>query len=83
MAKSYLVPILAAGGISFFTNWYQSKTIDLKIPVATGLACGLAALIAQAPGAEPVVTGVAWVALAGVLLTGPAATVATDLVKGL
>lgn len=82
-ASSYLVPILATGGVSFFARWYQSGSVDLKIPVATGIAAGLAALIAQAPDMAPVVTGVAWVALAVTLITGPFPQVATNLVGGL
>lgn len=83
MAASYLVPILATGGVSFASKWYQSGTVDLKIPVATGLAAGLAALIAQAPDAAPVVTGIAWVALVTALITGPFPAVAANLVGGL
>jgi hypothetical protein len=81
--SSYLVPILATGAVSFFDNWYQTKQVDLKIPVATAVAGGLGALIATIPGMGPVVAGVAWVAFAAALITGPAASVATSLVGGL
>ena len=83
MAGSYLVPIIAIGAVSFTAKWYQSGQIDLKIPVATGIAAGLAALIASAPDMAPVVTGVAWVALAATLITGPFPQVAVNIVNGL
>lgn len=81
--ESYLVPVLLTGGTSFFAKWYSSGTVDLKIPVATAVAGALAALIAQAPDAKPVVTGVAWVAFIAVLATGPFPAAATKLVSGL
>lgn len=82
-ASSYLVPILATGAVSFFDDWYTTGAVDLKIPVATGIACGIGALASTVPGVAPVVAGVAWIAFAAALLTGPAASVATSLVGGL
>jgi hypothetical protein len=82
--SSYLVPILAVGGVSFFSKWYTDGTVDLKIPVATAVAGAIAGLVvAGAPPLEPVITGVAWIALVAVFLAGPAVTAITGLVGGL
>lgn len=56
-------PVLILGGVSFVNTWYATKQIDLKIPVATAIAAALAAGFAKIPGAEPLVTGIGWVAL--------------------
>lgn len=72
MAAGYAAPILIMTGLSFADKWYASNTIDVKIPVAGGAAYLLAALISEIPGAEPVVAGIAWVALAAAIVV-PAA----------
>lgn len=69
----YSAPILILTGLSFADKWYAGHTVDLKIPVAGGVAYVIAALVSQVPGAAPVVTGVAWVALAAAVVV-PAAT---------
>lgn len=62
MASS-TTPILLLTGLSFANKWYTTNQIDLKIPVAGGVAAVLAALFSDIPGAAPIVTGIAWVAL--------------------
>lgn len=69
----YSAPILILTGLSFADKWYSDRTVDLKIPVAGGIAYAIAALASQVPGAAPVVTGIAWVALAAAVVV-PAAT---------
>lgn len=64
----YAAPILIMTGLSFANHWYEDKSVDLKIPVAGGVAYVLAALMSQIPGAEPIVTGIAWVALAAAIV---------------
>jgi len=64
----YQAPILIMTGLSFADHWYQDSSIDLKIPLAGGVAYVLAALFSEIPGAEPIVTGVAWVALAAAIV---------------
>jgi len=64
----YQAPILIMTGLSFANHWYQDNSIDLKIPLAGGVAYVLAALFSEIPGAEPIVTGVAWVALAAAVV---------------
>jgi hypothetical protein len=64
----YSAPILILTGLSFADKWYSDKAVDLKIPVAGGVAYVIAALVSQVPGAEPVVTGIAWVALAAAVV---------------
>jgi hypothetical protein len=66
--SGYQAPILIMTGLSFANHWYQDNSIDLKIPVAGGVAYVLAALASQIPGVEPVVTGIAWVALAAAVV---------------
>lgn len=68
----YSAPILILTGLSFADHWYADRTVDLKIPVAGGVAYVIAALASQVPGAAPVVTGIAWVALAAAVVV-PAA----------
>lgn len=69
----YSAPILILTGLSFGNKWYRDKTVDLKIPVAGGVAYVIASLVSQVPGAAPVVAGIAWVALAAAVVV-PAAT---------
>lgn len=64
----YSAPILILTGLSFGNKWYSDKTVDLKIPVAGGVAYVIAALISQVPGADPVVSGIAWVALVAAIV---------------
>jgi hypothetical protein len=65
----YAVPILTLTGLSFANTWYADNQVDLKIPVAGGIAYVLAALVSEIPGAEGAVTGIAWVALAAWLVS--------------
>lgn len=68
MAGGYSAPILILTGLSFADHWYSGNSIDLKIPVAGGIAYVIAALFSQIPDVEPIVTGVAWVALAAAIV---------------
>lgn len=66
MAKS-TGPILAVGAITIFNNTILNKEpIDWRVPIATGFAVGVFALIEKAN--EGLAVGVAWVALLTVLL---------------
>lgn len=69
----YSAPILILTGLSFADKWYQDQQLDLKIPVAGGVALAIAALVSQVPGAAPVVAGIAWVALAAAVVVPVAA----------
>lgn len=69
----YAAPILIMTGLSFADKWYSDKAVDLKIPVAGGVAYLVAALASQVPGAEPVVAGIAWVALVAAVVVPAAA----------
>lgn len=69
----YSAPILILTGLSFADKWYSDHTVDLKVPVAGGIAYVLAALASEIPGAAPVVTGIAWVALAAAVVVPVAA----------
>jgi len=69
----YSAPILILTGLSFGDKWYSDKQVDLKIPVAGGIAWLIAAGLSQIPSLEPVVTGIAWVALAAAVVVPVAA----------
>lgn len=66
--SSAAAPILILTGLSFGNKWYADKTVDLKIPVAGAAAYLIAALASQIPGAAPVVSGIAWVALVAAIV---------------
>jgi hypothetical protein len=68
MASGVIVPVLAATGVSFANHWYNTNSIDLKIPVAGALAAVLGAGISQIPGLEPVMTAIGWLAFVAVLI---------------
>ena len=69
VASGVIVPVLAATGVAFVNKWYSTGQIDLKIPVAGGIAAALGAGISQVPGLEPVMTAIGWLAFAAVLIT--------------
>jgi hypothetical protein len=61
-------------GISEANHFVNTKTVDVKILVAGGLATGFLALAGSVPGFGPVAAGIAWVAVAAELLgIGPGA----------
>lgn len=64
----YAAPILIMTGLSFADHWYADNSVDLKIPLAGGAAYVIAALFSQIPDVEPIVTGIAWVALAAAIV---------------
>lgn len=64
----YAVPILTLTGLSFANKWYSDNQVDLKIPISGGVAYLIAALASNIPGTEPVVTGIAWIALVGAIV---------------
>jgi hypothetical protein len=68
MASGVIVPVLAATGVSFVNKWYNTGSIDLKIPVAGAIAAAIGAGISQIPGLEPVMTAIGWLAFAAVLI---------------
>jgi hypothetical protein len=55
-------------GVAFANKWYNTGSLDLKIPVAGALAAGLGAAISQVPGLEPVMTAIGWLAFVAVLI---------------
>jgi len=59
-------PILAVGAISF-ANKALHDDVDIRIPVATGFAAVVFALLERIH--EGLAVGIAWIALAAVLLT--------------
>ncbi len=68
MASGVIVPVLAATAVAFINHWYNTNTIDLKIPAAGAIAAVTGAGISQIPGLEPVMTAIGWLAFAGVLI---------------
>jgi hypothetical protein len=68
MASGVIVPVLATTGVSFANKWYSTGSVDLKIPVAGGIAAVLGAAISQIPGLAPVMTALGWLAFVAVLI---------------
>lgn len=68
MAAGVIVPVLAATAVSFVNHWYNTNSIDLKIPAAGAIAAVTGAGISQIPGLAPVMTSIGWLAFAGVLI---------------
>jgi hypothetical protein len=68
MASGVIVPVLATTGIAFANKWYNTGSIDLKIPVAGAIAAAIGAGISQVPGLEPVMTAIGWLAFVAVLI---------------
>lgn len=61
-------PILAIGAITMANrSVFNNEPIDMRIPIATGLAAAAFVLIEQ--GSEQFAVGVAWVALVAVTLS--------------
>jgi hypothetical protein len=60
--------MLILTGVSFGNNWLNTGSADLKILVEGGVATALLAFAANIPGASPVVTGIAWIALVAVTI---------------
>lgn len=68
---SPVAPMAVLGGISYANAWYNTKNpLDVKPLVFAGIGAGLLALAGEIPGAEPVVTLLAWVAVVGMFI-GP------------
>ena len=67
MASGVIVPVLVTTGVAFVNSWYNGK-LDLKIPVAGGIAALIGAGISQIPGMEPVMTAIGWLAFVAVLI---------------
>lgn len=63
-----VVPVLATTGVAFVNKWYNTGSVDLKIPVAGGFAAALGAAISQIPGLDPVMTALGWLAFVAVLI---------------
>jgi hypothetical protein len=47
MAETSVVITITAGGITFVNQWYQTKRIDWKVPVATLILAGGIDLLAK------------------------------------
>ena len=54
--------MLLTGAMSFGNQWLGNNNLDLRILVGTTLATGGLVLLAKVPGAEPLATGIAWIA---------------------
>jgi hypothetical protein len=68
MASGVIVPVLATAGVAFVNRWYNTGSVDLKIPVAGALAAVIGAGISQIPGLEPVMTAIGWLSFVAVLI---------------
>lgn len=68
MASGVIVPVLAATGVAFVNHWYNTGSVDLKIPVAGAIAGAVGAGFSQIPGFAPVMTAIGWLAFVGVLI---------------
>jgi len=68
MASGVIVPVLVTTGVAFVNKWYNTGSVDLKIPVAGGIAALIGAGISQVPGLEPVMTAIGWLAFVAVLI---------------
>lgn len=68
MASGVITPVLMTTGVAFVNQWYNTHSIDLKIPVAGAIAAALGSAISQIPGLGPVITAVGWLAFVGVLI---------------
>jgi hypothetical protein len=68
MASGVIVPVLATTGVAFVNQWYNTGSVDLKIPVAGAIAAALGAGFSQIPGFAPVMTAIGWLAFVGVLI---------------
>lgn len=68
MASGVIVPVLVTTGVAFVNDWYNTKSVDLKIPVAGAIAAAVGAGLSQIPGFAPVMTAIGWLAFIGVLI---------------
>jgi hypothetical protein len=68
MSSGVIVPVLAATAVSFVNHWYNTNSIDLKIPAAGAVAAVVGAGISQIPGLAPVLTAIGWLAFVAVLI---------------
>jgi hypothetical protein len=68
MASGVIVPVLATTAVAFVNKWYNTQSVDLKIPVAGALAAVVGAGISQVPGLEPVMTAIGWLSFIAVLI---------------
>ncbi len=68
MASGVIVPVLAATGVAFVNHWYNTQSVDLKIPVAGALAAAIGSGISQVPGLGPVMTSIGWLSFVAVLI---------------
>jgi hypothetical protein len=68
MASGVIVPVLATTGVAFANDWYNTKSLDLKIPVAGAIAAAIGAGISQVPGLAPVMTAIGWLSFVAVLI---------------
>jgi hypothetical protein len=68
MASGVIVPVLATTGVAFVNKWYNTHSVDLKIPVAGAIAAAIGAGFSQIPGLEPVMTAIGWLAFVGFLI---------------
>ncbi len=73
MATKAAVPIFIMAGLTYFNDLEQGKPLDVKPLIAGGVAYIIADLFSQIPNADPIVTGIAWVALVAAIVV-PAAT---------
>ena len=66
--SGYLTPMLLIIGVSAANGWYNTGSLDLKIPVAGGIATGILAVLSNIPGVDAVTTRLAWLAFVGLMI---------------
>lgn len=68
MANS-TAPMVLTTALSFGNEWLGNGKLDLKILVAGTIATGGLALIEKVPGAQPIASGIAWIAFITLMFT--------------
>lgn len=67
MANTATVLVLTAGGITFANEWYQTKKVNWRVPIATLLAAAVFDGLAHI--SDHAATGLSVMVLIGALLT--------------
>lgn len=68
MAAGVITPVLVTTGVAFANAWYNTRSPDLKIPVAGAIAAAIGSAISAVPGLAPVMTAIGWLAFVAVLI---------------
>jgi hypothetical protein len=68
--SSPIAPVVALGVTSYANQWYNTgNALDVKPLLFAGVAGLILELVAAIPGAEPVASGIGWLAFVGFLLS--------------